>query len=302
MRQEFYSNGKLLLSGEYAILDGAKGLAVPTKFGQSLQVSPTQGDSIHWKSIAVNAKAWFSGQFNPYDLKLIKSSDNDIANTLQKILVAARNSNPEFLNTPNGFEVVTKLDFPREWGLGTSSTLLNNIAMWAQVDAHELLWNSFGGSGYDISCAQHNSPLVYHIEKGVPKTELVTFNPAFTKSIFFVYLNQKQSSKKAIANYRTKQFNKQDLINSIDVLTSKMLSANKLSAFEASVQAHEELLSKILGLTPIKEQLFPDYFGTVKSLGGWGGDFVMVTGNKKTPEYFKSKGFDIVIPFTEMVL
>ena len=35
----------------------------------------------------------------------------------------------------NGFKVTTKLDFPKNWGLGTSSTLINNIAQWAQVDA-----------------------------------------------------------------------------------------------------------------------------------------------------------------------
>jgi mevalonate kinase len=28
----FYSNGKLLLTGEYLVLDGAKSLALPTKF------------------------------------------------------------------------------------------------------------------------------------------------------------------------------------------------------------------------------------------------------------------------------
>ena len=32
MIKNYYSNGKLLLSGEYAILDGAEGWAIPTKF------------------------------------------------------------------------------------------------------------------------------------------------------------------------------------------------------------------------------------------------------------------------------
>jgi len=30
----FYSNGKLLITGEYLVLDGAKALALPTKYGQ----------------------------------------------------------------------------------------------------------------------------------------------------------------------------------------------------------------------------------------------------------------------------
>ena len=36
----------------------------------------------------------------------------------------------------------------------------------------------------------------------------------------------------------------------------------------------------------IKENAFSDYFGQVKSLGAWGGDFVLVTGNEDTPSIF----------------
>ena len=35
----FYSPGKLLLTGEYVVLDGAKSLAIPTIFGQSLNIT-----------------------------------------------------------------------------------------------------------------------------------------------------------------------------------------------------------------------------------------------------------------------
>ena len=35
----YYSHGKLLISCEYAVLDGAKALALPTKLGQRLDVS-----------------------------------------------------------------------------------------------------------------------------------------------------------------------------------------------------------------------------------------------------------------------
>ena len=36
--KEFHANGKLLLTGEYAVLDGAKAIGLPTKRGQSLQI------------------------------------------------------------------------------------------------------------------------------------------------------------------------------------------------------------------------------------------------------------------------
>jgi len=39
-KRTFYSHGKLLLTAEYVILDGAKALALPTKFGQEMEISP----------------------------------------------------------------------------------------------------------------------------------------------------------------------------------------------------------------------------------------------------------------------
>ena len=38
---KFYAKGKLLLTAEYAVLGGAKALGLPTKLGQSLDVTKT---------------------------------------------------------------------------------------------------------------------------------------------------------------------------------------------------------------------------------------------------------------------
>ncbi len=56
MKQEFYSNGKLLLSGEYAVLDGALAWAIPTTFGQYLRISINTSAEISWKSLDENGK------------------------------------------------------------------------------------------------------------------------------------------------------------------------------------------------------------------------------------------------------
>jgi mevalonate kinase len=45
---KFYSNGKFLITGEYLILDGAKSLAVPTKFGQELKIDSNDSKFIEW--------------------------------------------------------------------------------------------------------------------------------------------------------------------------------------------------------------------------------------------------------------
>ena len=71
--------------------------------------------------------------------------------------------NPSVFSNSASFSITTQLSFPRNWGLGSSSTLINNIAQWFQIDAFELLHQSFGGSVYDIACAQNNNPITYRI-------------------------------------------------------------------------------------------------------------------------------------------
>ena len=302
MKKEFYSNGKLLLSGEYAILDGAMGLAIPTSYGQSLHVTPTTSGFLEWTSLDENDKIWFSAKFHLKDLDVVSTSDETMAKTLTSLLLEANAQNPLLLTDSDGFLVETRLTFPRLWGLGTSSTLINNLAQWARVDAFQLLWKAFGGSGYDIACAQHNSPLTYQLNDGEPEVEQIDFDPIFKDSLYFVHLNQKQSSKEAISNYRKQQFDKLELVEHVSDITKKMIHASTLAGLETLMEEHETLLSKVLKIQPIKQRLFPDYFGAIKSLGAWGGDFVLATGDDKTRSYFKSKGFETVIPYSKMIL
>ena len=54
-----YSNGKLLISGEYVILDGALSLAAPTLLGQHLEILKDDSKYIKWTSKNSNGKVWF---------------------------------------------------------------------------------------------------------------------------------------------------------------------------------------------------------------------------------------------------
>jgi hypothetical protein len=63
----------------------------------------------------------------------------------------------------------------------------------------------------------------------------------------------------------------------------------------------ENETSQILGVPPIKQERFADFHGSVKSLGAWGGDYVLATG-QNTVEYFTQKGYNRVIPFNDIVL
>ena len=55
---EVYSNGKVLLTGEYVILDGALSLAAPTKFGQHLKLQENLSNLINWKSKNFDGNIW----------------------------------------------------------------------------------------------------------------------------------------------------------------------------------------------------------------------------------------------------
>lgn len=304
MEVSYYSNGKLLITGEYAVLDGALSLALPCKFGQSMTVLKTTGDMLFWKSLDEKGFIWFETQLNINELHVDAAPDAESSEriALIKILEEARKLNPLFLNEGMGYIVETRLTFPKEWGLGTSSTLINNIAQWAKVDAFRLLWNSFGGSGYDIACAQNDQAILYKLEKGFPQVKKIRFDPSFKDSLFFVYLNKKQSSREAILSYGKKLFNRKSLINEISQITLKLVACKDLNEFEKLLETHEKLISEVLECPTLKEYLFPDYFGTMKSLGAWGGDFALVTGNQNTVLYFKAKGYETVIPFSLMTL
>ncbi|MGB3343400.1 MAG: GYDIA family GHMP kinase [Aequorivita sp.] len=298
MKSTFYSNGKLLLTGEYVVLDGATALAVPTKYGQSLEVEIVEREGIHWKSFDEKGDIWFEDIF---DLKNLegKNYSNPISDTLSQILREAKKLNPKFLSNTTGIQVETKLDFPRNWGLGTSSTLINNIAQWAKIDGFSLLANSFGGSGYDVAAAQRDFPIFYKLNKGKSEITKADLDWNFIDSIFFVHLNRKQDSRAGIARYNEKTVDKNTVLR-ISEISEALQKSKSLLEFENLIDEHELLISKTLGLPPIKEQLFNDYPHSIKSLGAWGGDFVMVTGNFEDMEYFKRKGYHTIIPFVEM--
>ena len=50
----YYSNGKLLITGEYSVLEGAKSLAIPTNFGQDLVIDTIKEPHILCGSFALN--------------------------------------------------------------------------------------------------------------------------------------------------------------------------------------------------------------------------------------------------------
>jgi mevalonate kinase len=302
MKTTFYSNGKLLISGEYLVLDGANAFALPTKFGQDLVIEEGADQTIEWKSYDYDNNLWFEDiiTFSEIINKTIPESET-VKTTLINILHEAYALNSDFINNSNGFKVSTHLTFPRKWGLGTSSTLINNIAQWTKINAYTLLNNSFGGSGYDIACAQNNTPILYQVENNA--VQPVIFNPDFKEDIYFVYLNKKQNSKSAIkAYYNNRNEHLAENVAKNNKITDAILNAKTLKEFALSVEKHETHLSNILETRTIKEIAFSDFNGVIKSLGAWGGDFVMVVSKQNPTAYFAEKGYETILTYDEMIL
>ncbi|MFC4691168.1 GYDIA family GHMP kinase [Dokdonia genika] len=302
MKHHYYSHGKLLLTSEYLVLDGTQALALPTKKGQHLDVKPIDQEAIIWLSYLSTGELWLDYKFS-FPLDSNDGREDAIYERLLSILQAAQKLNSSFLNTPQGYEIESRLEFQKDWGLGSSSTLLANIARWASVDPYKLLDMTFGGSGYDIACATTESALIYQKTSTKPIVTPVTYSPPFKDELYFVYLNKKQNSRESIQHYRSLDQNALTEEKArFSRFTQDLLSCKSILAFEKLLSEHEDNLSRILKTPTIKTQLFADYPRAIKSLGGWGGDFVLAVGTASQMDYFRNKGYDTIVPYKEMIL
>lgn len=291
--QTFKGNGKLLITGEYAVLDGALSLAIPTKFGQTLCVEKSENQGVIWKSFTNENKIWF-------EQKLFENHNNPIAKTLEKILSEAQKLNPNF--SWEGTSVSTFLDFPLNWGLGSSSTLIYSVACWARVSPYQLLFNSLSGSGYDVACAGSSSPLLYWVNGQNPKVYPIDFQPSFADKMFFVHLNKKQKSSEGIQKYRKISRSKNKLAEQITEITENILRNPSFDDFCKLIAQHEEIISNYLKIPKVKDLYFADFQGEIKSLGAWGGDFILALASENyARSYFQKKGYSTIFSFDEMI-
>ena len=302
----YQAHGKFLLTGEYLVLKGALALALPLKLGQSLEVTLADTDThrLHWKAQRPD-KLWFSALFDTDKLQPVTTDDAMKAEKLSDILKAIRQLNPTAFYGGD-LRFYTHLDFDPEWGLGSSSTLIANLARWANVDPYELLELTFGGSGYDIACATSEGPIYYQLIDGKPQTETTNFNPSFAEHLFFIYQGKKQSSSKEIKAFLGSA-NPADLqkdIDSISWISHALPQCQNLDDFGLLMQCHERIIARCIGKEPVQKR-FPDFEGVLKSLGAWGGDFIMAAttwGESQVKAYFKEKGLEVVFAYKELVL
>ncbi len=297
------------------MLDGALALAVPTQFGQSFLFESDAEDSgtaFVWKSLNKQEDRWFKGFYHKEDLSFLNSFNDPVGMRLFEIFSTIRKMNPEFKGFATLKEITSRLEFPREWGLGTSSTLIAALAEWANVSAYDLLQKTFGGSGYDLACANSNGPILYQIRPTDARTDSteghyveVPYRPPFHEHLYFVYLGKKQNSREGIQRFRAQGKAPENLLKDINQLSLAWLQAGDLNTLEKVILQHESIVASYLNIEKVQDLYFKDYWGLIKSLGAWGGDFVMATSDKNAPEtkaYFQKKGFNTIFSYQELIL
>ncbi|MGB3590509.1 MAG: GYDIA family GHMP kinase [Nonlabens sp.] len=301
--KRFKAHGKFLITGEYAVLDNVPALAVPLKLDQRLIITTTNSGIITWRSFNSDQEVWIDIK-TTYEELIVKRAVNltdPIAKRLSMVLLAAADLNPNF-QFPRSFDAITELDFNQYYGMGTSSTLVSLVAQWVSCDPFKLQFKCFGGSGYDVACARISHPIIYIYNNGQPLIKQRFFDPIFEEELFFVYLNQKQNSRESIAKFdRTKLT--EEVRKELAAMPDEFIRAGmNRDNFEKLIARHEMIIGDLIGLEPVKNRLFPDYKGAVKSLGGWGGDFVMATGTVQDQFYFRNKGYATIYNWKDIVI
>ena len=334
----YKSNGKFLLTGEYLVLKGATALALPLKKGQSLEVENLDSNDglIHWDAFYKTSdngqqttdivhsldqssefkvhspesnSHWFSAVLDKNDFSIKSTDDKEKAERLSDILTKAKALNGNIFTEAHDYKFSTHLDFDPQWGLGSSSTLINNIAEWTEINPYKLLDQTFKGSGYDIACAKYNHPIFFEVMRTAPqaisqKIEAANFDPVFKDNLYFVYLGHKQNSAREIKAFLSKDKNYDSEIKSISEISRALPNVQTLRDFCYFIKIHEEITAACLEQKRLRKY-FNDFEGEIKSLGAWGGDFFLVAtewDEEKVKKYFDSKDLNIVFRYQDIVL
>lgn len=252
----FWSSGKLLLCGEYWVLHGASALAVPTRLGQRLTYRATD-QPLHWTAVDRHGQAWLDAS---------AVSDPHVVS----LLLAARSLGGQ---VPDTGLVRTELEFERSWGWGSSSSLTDLVAQWTGVPALDLHFATSRGSGFDVACARATSALTYR-KTGPAQGEWHTAAAAHwpTEHFALVYLGQKKDSQKEVQRGRREPL--QAELDAISDLSRAMAEAQKVTEWMQLIEEAEARTAAWTGHSRIQER-FTGIRAKLKSLGAWGGDFVL---------------------------
>ncbi|MCD9854141.1 hypothetical protein LUD75_05470 [Epilithonimonas sp. JDS] len=298
--KRIFSPGKLMLTSEYVAVDGALVLAVPTKLGQEFFFTEEKdGKSLIYWNAYHQDQLWLETVIDYKTWTIIKTNDQKASVFILKVLKNVQELSDIKFKSDISYHFKTNLQFPPDFGLGSSSTLMSNLGEWAEIDPFVLNEISLGGSGYDVAVAKEKSAILY---SRFPERvyEKVIFDPKFKDDLIFIHLNQKQDTREGISHYRSKPTST-ELINEYSELTKMIVKSKNLEEFSQLMTIHEQKLSDFLGIPTVKEKYFQNCPSFVKSLGAWGGDFGLTSKFGDYEAYFKKQGFDKIFSWRELI-
>ena len=299
----FTANTKLLFTGEYAVIFGAKAIVLPLVFSQKLLVEEAQGGNLIWES-KENNKTWFKTVFS---LSPGRKEDNIPGRQyIKRLLNAVFELNPSARKRFEGKKITIEADFPLRWGIGSSSTLTSLLARYANIDPFELNRKISQGSGYDVVAAEQHQSFLFQKTDDTYNVEKVILDYPFKDKLYFIYTGKKEDTA---ANLRKMNLNSNNTatedIRRISAISEALVKVKDLDTFENLILEHEKIISNMTGQEIAASKYLPDFDGVVKSLGAWGGDFLLVTWRKSKEElqkYLEKNNMTTFFKWKEIVL
>jgi len=258
---------------------------------------------IEWETYVMD-KPWFKASFRIEDMTILDSSSHKTAIFIRDLLRAGAELQPELKSASQGFSIVNHIDFDIRWGMGSSSSLLSNLAYWLEIDPYSLYCSTFQGSGYDVFCARANGPITFQLKQERCEIHEVSFNPAFADHLYFIYSGRKQDSQESVGKFKSKPLSEDRIIIQVTDLTDAFIKSPDLEDFLSVIRIHEDAISAAIGLPGVKQAIFPDFNGEIKSLGAWGGDFIMAAtpmSRKEVKEYFNKRNLKVIFSWKDII-
>lgn len=282
-----------MLCGEYAVTIGVEALAVPVQLGQWMYVwefnSPLGGDRLIWEAKKKDGSTWLNEHFSlPLLSDFVESSvsgelegqvlRNTDRNVIKKMLGLVAS---DFWKAGKSYRIETQLEFNRNSGLGSSSTMISNFARYTGLDAQWLQQQVFGGSGYDVAVAEVGKGLVFWKQNDEAHWGPWSLSTQLTENWQVVFLGQKQNSRDSLSQVKIRLQEIQNdnfLLHQLQQILAAVKMASEVPMLEAGLEMWQAVLSMGLDLeTPYQHFGFqPIKGGVCKWLGAWGGDMLLV--------------------------
>ena len=132
------------------------------------------------------------------------------------------------------------------------------------------------------------------------------FHPPFVDRLYFVYQEKKQHSSDEVRRFN-QQWGQADLKAEMQTVSELGMALPTITYYEdfcTLLQLHESILARCLDREPVQQQ-YPDFNGVLKSLGAWGGDFLLAVTEMPDEDvraYFQGKGMNTVFKYQDLIL